>query len=92
MPIQYQFDYSRQAVLFLEERIDEEDAYSDSIRIFEDLVSRYPKIGDPLDKPPLVIRRLLVRIPNLRELAFYYVIKGKRIEVFRVEYSEETPL
>jgi len=92
MPIQYQFDYSRQAVLFLEERIDEEDAYSDSIRIFEDLVSRYPEIGDPLDKPPLVIRRLLVRIPNLRELAFYYVIKGKRIEVFRVGYAEETPL
>jgi hypothetical protein len=87
-----QFDYSKQAVFFLEERIDENDAYADAIKVFEDLVRRYPKIGDPMDRPPLVFRRLPIRIPNVRELAFYYVMKGNRIEVFRVEFADETPI
>jgi hypothetical protein len=91
MPSQFQFDYSQQAIRFLEERIDEEDAYSDAIKIFEDLISRYPKIGDPLERPPLVFRRVPIRIPILRELAFYYLIKGKRVEVFRVEFADEAP-
>ena len=92
MKSKFQFDYSEQAVVFLEERIDEDDVYADAYIIFEDLISRYPKIGDPLDRPPLVFRRVPIRIPNLRELAFYYLIKGKRIEVFRVEFADETPL
>ncbi|GEM_PF-4730358 len=92
MKSEVQFDYSQQAVLFLEDRIDEDARYAGSIGIFEDIVSRYPKIGDPILKAPVVTRRFPVVIPNLRDLAFYYVVKGRRIEVFHVEFADATPL
>ena len=92
MKSKVRFDYSRQAVLFLEERIDENVAYANAINVFEDLIARYPKIGDPIDKPPIVIRRLPIKIPKLRDLAFYYILKGKTVEVFQMEFADETPL
>jgi hypothetical protein len=92
MNAKFRFEYSSQAISFLEERIDEDDAYAEATDIFEELVAWSPKLGDPIDRPPPVFRRLPIMIPNLRTLAFYYVIKGKTIEVFKVEFADETPL
>jgi hypothetical protein len=88
------FDYT--SVLgTLEARIDEDSRYAEVVEHFEFFVSRNKTIGDPIDRPPLVFRRFVVKIPNLRPLAFYYYIAGrggKTIFVFRIEFAEETPL
>ena len=91
MDAKFRFEYSNQAIVFLEARVDENDLYAQATDIFEELVAWSPRLGDPIDRPPLVIRRLPVIIPNLRTLAFYYVLKGKTIEVFKVEFADETP-
>ena len=86
-----EFDYSPKSIAFLEERIDEDSAYSKATRIFEYFVRRKPKIGDPIDRPPLVWRRFVVIIPKLKPLAFYYWIGGKMITVFLIEPADQTP-
>ncbi len=85
-----QFDYKPKVSEFLENRIDQDSRYAQITEIFEFLVSRDKKIGDPIDRPPAVLRRFVVKIPKLKDIAVYYMIEGKDgnvINVFLMEFA-----
>lgn len=48
MSAKFRFEYSSQAILSSEERIDEDDVYAEATDILEELVLWSPKLGDPI--------------------------------------------
>jgi len=86
------FQYGNSASSFISKRIDEDPNYADAPQIFEYFISRNRKAGfEVAIRQPLAPRCWIVSIPNLRDLAFFYVYGGRPprvwVHVFAVEFA-----
>lgn len=80
-----EFIYSLRVQAFLSDRVDENPEYAECIRVFEFMVGRNKKIGDPLKKfLPISVRLFRAIVPNLEPIAFSYYYEGQDGEIIRV--------
>ena len=86
------FSYNAAASTFISERIDEQPDYAQATEVFEYIIRKNRKAGFAVSKwQPLAPRCFVVKIPALKNLAFFYLsgVKGNVtfILVFAVEFA-----
>ncbi len=90
------FIYSPSVSTFLSTLVDQDPNYLEATMHLEYFLQHDINIGDPIDRAPLVFRRFVVKLPHLRELAFYYIYAVREgvheVRIIRVEFAEDTPL